>query len=142
MKVLIDTCIIIDMVDRNQERAAIGSELYKFLISMKIDIVLLRHSFFEMAAVLKNLKENNKPYNFDNDFKLNVSRVVDINEEFVNTYLDVNLPYSKGADCIFLCYSFKEQIEFITEDVQLYKKCKNAGTLVYSMKEYLSKYKT
>ena len=56
MKVLLDTCVIIDMVDKNQERAVQGKQLYQFLTSNNVEITLLRHSFFEVAEVLKNLK--------------------------------------------------------------------------------------
>lgn len=141
MKVLIDTCVLIDMVDKNQTRATLGKQLYDFLTSKNIEVTLLRHSFFEMASVLKNLKINNKPYNFENDFYLKINCVVDIDEKFVETYLDVNLPYSKGADWIYLCFASKEKIDFITEDIALYKKCKEAGIGVFNIKEYIDNHK-
>lgn len=142
MKVLLDTCVIIDMVDKNQDRAVQGKELYEFLVSNNVGITLLRHSFFEMASVLKNLRLNHKTYNFDDTFKLEIERVIDITEEFVESYLDVDLPYTKGADWIFLCFAAKEKIDFITEDDALSKKCKSAGINSFTMKEYINKYRS
>ena len=41
MKVLIDTCVMFDIIDQNRERAPLGNELNKFLVSNEIGIVLL-----------------------------------------------------------------------------------------------------
>lgn len=132
---------MIDMLDQHQERASIGAELYNLLLLKNIEVVLLRHSFFEIAAVLKNLTVTNRQYKFGDNFQLQIAQVVDIDEAFVNSYLNFNLPYCKGADWMLLCYSFKEQIEFITQDERLYNACRTAGISVYDISEYVSKYK-
>lgn len=140
MKILLDTCILIDMIDKNQPRSKDSNNVLGVLKSKNFDVHILATSLFELTAVIKNLHSQGKTAFKNPEFSLKIDRLVPIDETFINQHLNVELPYLKGADFMLLCYAFSEKIIFLTEDDKLYNRSKEIDIEVYRTKEFIEKY--
>ena len=143
MLVVVDTSVLVDIFLKSRPRHADGKQLGRLLMDKNFTVRVPMHAMFELASAMKNEKvtshqDSSMPYNeeytSDNGFRV---EPIAIDEPFFEKYLDVNLPYLKGGDFIFLCMAKKDNALLITEDNKLYARAKEAGVEVYRIQEFL-----
>ena len=138
--ILFDTNVLMDMYLPESSRHNTALRLGNYLGENKITVRLPTLAMFELVAVFKNKLIVNKEQKYKEDPLPFKTSMIAITKSFIDEYLDVQLPYLKGADFLFLCIAAKEKIPFITEDIAIYKKAKEADLEVYKIQEFLDKF--
>lgn len=146
MEVILDTCVLVDIFLESRDRHEIGKKLGVLLQKKCCKIKVPMHVMFELSCTLKNIKQNDfknssmpysQEYTEQSGFKI---FPVPIDEAFFESYLNVELPYIKAGDFIFLCMAKKDNSILITEDKKLLKKAKDVNVEVYNINEFINKY--
>lgn len=134
--IIIDTCVIIDMVDKNRPRHSEASELTKYLTENQLRIRFPCYGFFEIGSALRRSYTDVSHW-FDETLYYDA---VAIDPDFIVKYYSRDLPYMKAGDSIFLAMAKVDGADLITEDNDLYKKAKVFGVNVYRISEYLDRF--
>ncbi|MBL9178536.1 MAG: PIN domain-containing protein [Verrucomicrobiaceae bacterium] len=140
-KVVIDTCVLLDIIDENRPRHAGAAKLWDYIRGAGVTVRTPMHALFEISARLKNpdyrlTMKMSKALTKSSPLHLDF---VPIDESFFQNYYSTDLPYIKGGDLIFLALAHKENLPLITEDGDLRKKSSSIGVAVYSIDEFLAK---
>jgi predicted nucleic acid-binding protein len=98
------------------------------------------HGWFEIFSNLKRLSDIERQYLhpvFDDKTLLEIE-LIHIDEQFMLKYGNVNIPYIKGSDHIFIVVAYKNQYPLVTRDHKMIKVAKELGIQVYTPREYIS----
>jgi PIN domain nuclease of toxin-antitoxin system len=97
------------------------------------------HGWFEVWCNLKRISSVDRTYLppfFAGKMQLPLE-LIHIDDQFIKKYGNINIPYSKGADHIFIVVAYENQYPLITWDDKMRKIAKKVGVQVYDPKEYL-----
>ena len=139
-KLVIDTCVLLDILDEARTRHASAAKLRDYVRSGGVTVRAPMHALFEISAQLKNpdYRRTLKMTKALTDISPLRLDFVPIDEAFFENYYTSELPYLKGGDLIFLALAHKEKLPLITEDGALRKKSASIGIQVYSIDEFLA----
>jgi len=139
--IIVDTSVLVDIFLETAARHPEAKKLGSFLVAKKVDIKLPMHGMFELACSLKNKKATGSyklQSGITKDSPLRITRIP-IDEKFFEEYFDINLPYLKAGDFIFIAMAKKDAAILITEDNKMFDRAKEAGIEVYKIKEFIDK---
>lgn len=97
------------------------------------------HGLFEIRCTIRRITELDRkevapPYTELNQLPI---RPVPIDHKFVENYAEVDVPYAKAADTIFLVMAKKLGLPLVTRDKPMYRKAQEAGIRVFDVSEAL-----
>ncbi len=139
--VLIDACVIIDAFDSSSSNHNEAHKLIERTRNERYEIIMPMHGFFEIKCALQRIsqvegKTVTSPY--DSELKgLNI-RPQPIDHKFIENYYDVDIPYAKAGDTIYMVMAKKLGMPLITRDNGMYKVAKKAGINVFTISEALN----
>ena len=139
--VIIDACVIIDAFNSESKSHDEARKLIKRAKSEKFEIVIPMHGFFEIQCTMRRLtsiegKTISSPYN--SELKALRIRPQPIDHKFIENYYDVEIPYAKAGDTIYMVMAKKLGLPLITRDNGMYKVSKEAGINVFTISEALN----
>jgi len=103
------------------------------------------YALFEISCALKNKKINSTSGILQMSRDINESNPlsvepIPIDQDFINKYLNPELPYMKAGDLIFVAMAKADEGILITEDNDQYNKAKSCGIKSYRIKEFLNEF--
>ena len=141
--IVLDTSVLIDIFIETEVRHDNGRKIGQFLIEKNFPVKIPFHALFEISARVKNKRINGLQVVFNSNISKDRPLAMDaisIDQKFIDTYLNHDLPYVKGNDLIFLALAKGEEAILITEDTNQYKAAQKAKIEVYTENEFLSKF--
>ena len=99
------------------------------------------HGLFEIQCTMRRFTKKDKrivssPFStFEKSIKV---RYQPIDEVFLNEFFDVDVPYAKAGDTIYMVMAKKLDLPLITRDGGMYKASKEAGIKVLTITEALN----
>ena len=136
--VIIDACIIIDAIHSGAENHDEAHKLLERVKKENYKIVMPMHGFFEIQSTFKRisriegLKVESK---YNSELKAIKITPVAIDKKFIENYYDVEVPYAKAGDTIYMVIAKKLGLPLITRDNKMYKVAKEAGINVFTVSE-------
>ncbi len=126
--IVIDSSVLFDMIFVNSLRHEVAKKLHRKLKQKSVMLRTPFHAFFELHAAIKQERLKGPGYLSDELTEDNGIQLFPepIDEKFLNTALNLTLPYIKGSDFIFLCFAARDQLPLLTEDVKLRIKAEEA----------------
>jgi predicted nucleic acid-binding protein len=98
------------------------------------------HGLFEITCSLKRLSEKDRKY--VHPVILGKTQypieAIHIDSEFIAKYSQVNVPYTKAGDHLFLVVAKHNNYPLVTRDKGLSARAKEANVAVYTPTEYLA----
>ncbi len=140
MKIIVDSCIFINAMKEDSE---FREQCLGFLEHMAKNgkmITMPAHGWFEVWCNLKRIEK------IDQVFKgvaincqwLFPLELIHIDADFIGKYGNVEIPYIKAGDHIFLVVCYVNGYPLITTDNGMSRKAKEIGVKVYTPQEYLA----
>lgn len=137
---IIDSCVIIEAFDGSSEYHSSAVKLIESAKSNSYKMIMPMHGFFEVKCAVQRLTECegktiSTPYTKVGDLPI-VTQAID--EKFIVDYSDVDVPYAKAGDYIFLIMAKKLGLPLVTRDSDMIKRSKKCGINVYTPEQILS----
>ena len=145
MKVVIDTCVHLDMFLPARPRHANAALLAERLRQKDGEIELYEpmHAFFEFTNAIMCEKRSagggdlkgNEAISEDRPLKFTL---VPIDQKFVNRYATGEMPELKGGDMIFVLLALHDGLDLVTEDKKMLSEARRLGVSAFTTSEYLA----
>jgi len=143
MEVVLDASVLTDMFIVSRKRHELAFRLEQYIKSNKINITIPIYAVLELETAIENERLNNnfKTDDILNKFCLLSPKVVYIDKNFIKEYMDLNVPYIKAGDLIYILIAKKHSAILITEDEKQYKVARFAQVSTYKINDFLSRRK-
>ena len=141
--VLIDTCVLVDLMVADRPRHTGAIEFYKCVTSLKRRVIIPAHAMFEMRSALtqERMLRNNVQYYTGFTWKRPLCfQIMPIDLKFLELYQSIPVPDLRGGDMVFYVIAKRNGVEFVTEDNEVLLKGKAEGVPVFSLSEFVDKY--
>ncbi|NDW22899.1 type II toxin-antitoxin system VapC family toxin [Alteromonas hispanica] len=137
---IVDSCVIIEAFDSDSEYHSAAIELIESIKNKAYKMIMPMHGYFEVKCAIQRLTECegktiSTPYTNAGDLPFHTQP---IDEKFILDYSDVNVPYAKAGDYIFLIMAKKLGIPLVTRDRDMIKRSKKCGIDVYKPDQIMS----
>ncbi len=140
-KLIVDSSVFINSF--NQE-SAFREESIRFLthmVEIGQRITMPAHGLFEIICSLKRLSEKDRKYvhpiiSGQTQYTI---EAIHIDQEFIEKYSSVEVPYIKSGDHLFLVVAKFNDYPLITRDNGLRDRAKEAGIEVFTPTEFLER---
>jgi predicted nucleic acid-binding protein len=147
MQVIVDTCVLIDMLLKGRPRHLQAERLREVLQSRGVKVRVPLYGLFELAAAMK--QEFASPTGGTLQINRAISKLqplefefAPIDQAFFQKYYSSDLPTMKAGDLVFLAMAKTEGTPLITEDDSLYSEAKAAGVVAYRIEECIAAMET
>lgn len=139
-KILVDSCVFINAM---KEDSSHRSECVAFLEYLKKSgkvMTMPAHGWFEVFCNLKRVESIDKQFKgvsiggeWNYAFEL-----IHIDAEFITKYGNVQIPYAKAGDHIYLVVAHVNQLPLVTTDRGMRKIAEQLGISVYEPAEFVA----
>jgi len=114
-------------------------EFLEYLVSTRTTMTMPAHGWFEVHCSLKRAREIDKkflgaPIGAEWNFPI---ELIHIDEKFLRRYGNVEMPYSKAGDHIYLVVAYVNGYPLVTTDQGMTKVAKSLGISVFDPPSYL-----
>lgn len=138
---ILDTSVLIDILIETRPRHATAKKLADLIRDKNWAI---RFPYFGILEIASAIRQEAKagPTKFADIFTADAPlslETVAIDETFMTTYFDENLPYAKAGDLVFIAIARKEGRVLVTEDISQTKAALSGRIDVVNVNEYLSR---
>jgi predicted nucleic acid-binding protein len=139
--IILDACVVIHALDSNAEQHGEARDLVRHLKEKKFQVVMPMHGFFEIQCAMKRMtrvegRRITSPFNAE--VKALHITPQPIDHKFIENYFNVEIPYAKAGDSIYIVMAKKLGLPLVTRDKGMYKVSKKAGINVLSISEALN----
>jgi predicted nucleic acid-binding protein len=139
--VIIDACVIIHAFDSQAESHDEAHALIERAKKEEFEIVMPMHGFFEIQCAMKRMttiegRTITSP--FSSELQALRIRPQPIDHKFIENYYEVDIPYAKAGDTLYMVMAKKLGLPLITRDKGMYKVSKKAGINVFTILEALN----
>lgn len=144
MDIVLDSSVLADIFVKSRSRHEWGRKLSDFIQKKDIKIIIPIHAILEVKSAIDNERLNpvrgevSKEF-FTEDSPLKI-RTIPIDQKFLREYHNLNIPYIKAGDLIFILIAKKHGYKLITEDTNQSRVAKSIGIDTYTIEEFLNKY--
>jgi len=140
-KIIIDTCVILDIIITSRPRHKMAQKLYNRILKGNVTLQAPFIAKFEISSGWKQEKlesfvKPTKIISLKNPMKI---QFVPIDQNFFERYFDLQIPYSKASDLLFISMAKKENVPLLCEDKKMIKTAKTIKIDVYTIKDLLQK---
>jgi|GEM_PF-4980114 predicted nucleic acid-binding protein len=115
--ILFDTCFIVDLIDKNENKFDLSHLYLELLISKGYDPIILSPIFFETQNKLKNREINYRPFLDRNLFEYSIEF---INEQDLAKAAEIVIKLEDQslslADAVLAWYSYDNDLQLISYD--------------------------
>jgi len=139
-KILVDSCVFINAFQSDSAYRKASIAFLNSLLSKNQLITMPAHGWFEVWCNLRRLSEVDRKYLapiFQGAMKYPVE-LIHIDLEFIKKYGNLDIPYTKAGDHIFIVVAFVNGYPLITWDIGMMKAAKEIGINVYTPDEYMT----
>jgi predicted nucleic acid-binding protein len=135
-KVIVDTCVIVDMLLSSRPRHAQADALRKIFAERNILARVPYFAVFEVSHAIRQEKRLTKA-TFVPEEEI-PAELVPVDQKFLKAYFDESLPEMRAGDLVFASMAHKDKLPLVTEDAGLAAAAKAAGIDVKSIAEMLA----
>ena len=140
MKTIVDSCVFINAMKEDSEFRNQCLSFLEHMAKHKKLITMPAHGWFEVWCNFKRIEKIDKVFkgvtiNGQWQFPL---ELIPIDAEFVSKYGNIELPYIKAADHIFVVVCYVNNYPLVTIDEPMTKKARDLGISVFTPEEYLA----
>jgi predicted nucleic acid-binding protein len=139
-KILVDSCVFINSFQSDSIYREASIAFLDLLLSKNQLITMPAHGWFEVWCTLRRLSEVDRKYTppiFQGAMKYPVE-LIHIDAQFITKYGNLDIPYTKAGDHIFIAVAFANGYPLITWDNGMIKAGKEIGINVYTPDEYVT----
>jgi predicted nucleic acid-binding protein len=138
-KILVDSCVFINAFkdDSIHREECLG--LLEYISQAGQSITMPAHGWFEVWCSLKRIEHIDKKFkgiSIDGRWNYPIE-LIHIDDEFIRKYGNVQIPYIKAGDHIFIVVAYVNHYPLVTTDKKMKKIAKELGISVFSPAEYL-----
>jgi predicted nucleic acid-binding protein len=137
-QLIIDSNVIIDTFDSKSDNYEPSLKFMNIIATERMHFLMPAHGWFEITCNLKKISQNRgiiPP--FFNGSQSMLIEFIHIDDDFILTYSDVDIPFIKAKDHIFLVVAKKNNIPLITWDQQMTTIGKSSGIRMISPTEWM-----
>jgi predicted nucleic acid-binding protein len=140
-KLIVDTCVFINAFKKDSEYRIESTKFLNEMQSRDQLITMPAHGLFEVICSFRRVTEHDKKF-----IPLNLApgiypiEAIHIDKEFICNHINVEIPYIKAGDHIFIAAAKVGNYQLITWDKGMYSTAKKAGVQVFTPTEYLNAY--
>jgi predicted nucleic acid-binding protein len=139
--IILDACVVIHAFDSDAEQHVEARDLVKILKEKNFRVVMPMHGFFEIQCAMKRMtrvegRTIKSPFN--EEVKGLQITPQPIDHKFIENYFEVDIPYAKAGDSIYMVMAKKLGLPLVTRDKGMYKVSKRAGINVLTISEALN----
>lgn len=143
-KLLVDSCVFInafkdDSIHREQCLTFLES-----LSQARQPITMPAHGWFEVWCSLKRIEHIDKKFkgvSIDGRWSFPIE-LIPIDDEFIGKYGNLEIPYIKAGDHIFIVVAYVNRYPLVTTDERMKNVAKGLGISVFSPAEYVASINT
>lgn len=139
--IIVDSSVVIDAFDSNSKSHHVANLFIEGARENGFKLVMPMHAFFEVKCTMHRIAHFEKrkvspPYkSFDTALPF-VPQPID--QKFVDNYFEVDVPYAKAGDTIFLVMAKKLGLALVTHDTGMREKARSCGINALNAEEGLS----
>lgn len=138
-KILVDSCVYINAFKEDSEYREQCISFLEAFSRLQRPITMPAHGWFEVWCNLKRIEKIDQKFkgvsiNDQWSFPL---ELIHIDAEFIGKYGNVQIPYAKAGDHIYLVVAHVNRYPLVTTDGGMAKIARQLGISVYSPSEFL-----
>jgi predicted nucleic acid-binding protein len=136
---MIDSNVIIDTFDPKSDNYDASLKFMNKIVGKGILFLMPTHGWFEIKCNLAKIEKASriKPP-FFNGQQAMLIEFLHIDDNFINKYSKVELPFIKSKDHIFLVVAKLNSLPFITWDIQMTKIGREVNIDIYNPLEWMA----
>ena len=136
---IVDSCVFIDTFDPQSSNHLAAVQLLETLLARDLQITMPAHGWFEVQCTLQRLVSEQRFVGPLIAGGMNYPiRLIHIDEQFIQKYAMVDIPYIKGGDHIFVAMAKVNDCALITSDTKMIKISKTCGVRVFEPVEFMN----
>lgn len=140
MEIIVDSCVFINAMKEDSEFREQCLSFLEYFSKQGKEITMPAHGWFEVWCNLKRIEKIDKKFKgvgINGNWTFPI-KLIHIDAEFINKYGNIELPYIKAADHIFVVVAYVNGYPLVTTDGPMANKAREIGVKVYSPKEFMS----
>jgi predicted nucleic acid-binding protein len=140
MEIIVDSCVFINAMKEDSEFREQCLNFLEYLSEREREITMPAHGWFEVWCNLKRIEKIDKKFkgeSVNGDWKFPV-KLIHIDSDFIGKYGNIDIPYIKAADHIFVVVAYVNGYPLVTTDGPMAKKAKEIGVKVYTPEEFIA----
>jgi predicted nucleic acid-binding protein len=140
MDIIVDSCIFINAMKEDSEYRDQCIRFLEYLSKNGKEITMPAHGWFEVWCNLKRIKKIDKKFkgvSINGKWNFPI-KLIHIDHKFIEKYGNIEIPYIKAADHIFLVVAFVNKYPLVTTDGPMACKAKEIGVKVYTPEEFIN----
>ncbi len=136
---IVDSCVFIDTFDPQSPNHLAAVRLLETLLARDLRITMPAHGWFEVQCTLQRLTSEQRFVGplFDGG-RVYPIQLIHIDDQFIQKYSMVDIPYIKGGDHIFIAVAKVNDCPLITSDEKMIKVSKKCGVHVFEPVEFMN----
>lgn len=140
MNLLVDSCVFINAFKNDSEYRDDSRKFLDFVLKSGQIITMPAHGWFEVWCNLKRIERIDKQFSsttFDG-FRHYPIRLIHIDAHFISKYGNVDIPYARAGDHIYLVVAHVDLYQLITWDKPMVKIARELNIDVENPTDYLA----
>lgn len=140
-KLLVDSCVFISAFNAASGHMEDSRRFLEELARRQQPILMPAHGWFEVWCSLRRIEKIDKTFDgplFEGIMQFPIE-LIHIDKDFILKYGNIDIPYTRAGDHIFLVVAHVNGYELVTWDQGMTKVAKGLNVAVYSPSEYLGK---
>ena len=140
-EIVLDASVLSDIFIKSRKRHKLAMGLAKYIKTHRIKVTIPMHAILELKCAIDNERliqgrgKLAEIFPQSNPLEINI---IAIDEEFIHKYYDLDIPYIKAGDLIYILIAKKHHAILITEDKKQAKVAKSINVETYDIEEFLT----
>lgn len=138
---IVDACVIVDAFDSTSSHHETADDFLQTAHCRGFSLIMPMHGFFEVKCAVHRIMhvEGRQVASRYRSFNSGLRMIAQpIDHKFIDDYADVEVPYARAADTIYLVMAKKSGLPFVTRDGPVLWKAKGAGIRAVNISEALT----
>jgi hypothetical protein len=138
-KIIVDSCVFIDSFQTDSVHRESSIEFLELLLKKDQLVTMPSHGWFEVWCNLRRfskLDKNFTPPVFDGVMQYPIE-LIHIDDQFILKYGNLDIPYAKAGDHIYIAVAMLNEYPLITWDKGMIRIGKESSVNVYTPDEYI-----
>jgi len=143
-KLLVDSCVFINALKADSAHREQCLAFLNVLTSANQPILMPAHGWFEVFCSLKRVEQVDRQFkgvSINNKWHFPFE-LIHIDADFIGKYGNVDIPYIKAGDHIYLVVAYVNGYSLVTTDNGMANIARQIGVSVFSPAEYVALTKT
>lgn len=139
-KIIVDSCVFINALKEDSEHRQQCLDFLAALSSSGQNMTMPAHGWFEVWCNLNRIETIDQKFrgvSINGKWQLPLE-LIHIDADFISKYGNVNIPYAKAGDHIYIVVAYVNGYPLVTTDKGMTKIAREIGVAVFSPAEYLA----